>query len=655
VLLRIRLFAVLFMFCGAFLLGVMPGRANSLTDSSGPIHLPGLLDVLEDVDGTLTIADVSAPDGRGMSKEDRFRPLGQANPYLGFQDSVWWGRFTLTNPSDEAATLILELMFPVIDRIELYEPAGTGADFRVRVLGDSVVQKSTDGLQGHLPSFRLNLPAGESRTYYLRLSGQSALSFEGQIWGGDNFIDNKATSFDINLPFFGVLLTSAFYCLFLFFVFRDQSHLMFAIAILAVAIYQAEFRGYLSAYLWPASTWISNLTVILSASVILTALARFTSVFLNFASNAPSANVIFKGIQVLGPVALLLSFADYHAAARFLILGIVLGNVLALIVSVYLWTKGVVYARIYALCWAIFCTFAIVIGAGRLGFLPVNPVFDTMFLLGISISIIILASAFYDRFRVLSEASQRRYKKARDEAIAASRAKSTFLATMSHELRTPLNAVIGFSEILAKESDGAERAKKSREYALNILDSGKHLLSIINNLLMLSRIEAGHVTLGEKSVEVPELLRRCCKIVQKRADENEITLKADVVEPLSVLRCDEKLVQDVLVNLLQNAVKFTPMGGRVELQACMEEDGLLSISVSDTGIGIAEQDIARVMEPFTQIGSHLTREHGGLGLGLAIVNAILGLHKGHLIVESEVGKGSKFTVRFPAERLVKVS
>jgi len=640
---------------GVFLFGETPGRAYSVTDASGPVRLPGILDVLEDRSGALTIEDVSAADVPGAQTEELFRPLGQDNPYLGFQDSVWWGRFTLTNPSDEAATLILQMMFPVIDRIELYEPLGSNPDYRVWVQGDSVLQKSIKGVQGRLPSFRLRLPAGESRTYYLRISGESALSFEGRIWGADSFIDSKAQSFDGNLLFFGVLLTSAFYCLFLFFVFRDQSHLMFGIAILAVAVHQAEFGGYLSAYLWPESTWISNFTVILSVSVILAALARFTARFLNLASTAPYANTFFKGLQVLGPVVTILSFVDYHTAGRILILGIVLGNFMALAVSVYLWAKGMVYARIYALSWAIFCIFAVVAGAERLGLFVMSPAFDMMFRLGISVSVIILASAFYDRFRVLSEANQRRYKKARDEAIAASRAKSTFLATMSHELRTPLNAVIGFSEILAREDEGSAGTRKSREYALSILDSGRHLLSIINNLLMLSRIEAGHVTLDEKCIELPELLRRCLKMVQEKADESEITLKADVVEPLPALRCDEKLVQDVLVNLLQNAVKFTPMGGRVELQASMEPTDLLSISISDTGIGIAEQDMKRVLEPFTQIGSHLTREHGGLGLGLTIVNAILGLHQGHLLVESEVGKGSKFTVLFPAERLVKPS
>jgi len=649
------LFAVFGALFGPLLFSEISVRAHAVTDTTGAIRLPGILDVLEDETGTLTVRDISGPDISGSQVQNQFRPLGQANPYLGFQDSVWWGRFTVTNPSDETATFILQLMFPVLDRIELYEPDGPSGDYRVRLQGDSVVQKSSEGVQGRLPSFRLKLPAGESRTYYLRISGDSALSFEGRIWGADSFIDNRVTSLDGNLLFFGVLLTSAFYCLFLFFVFRDQSHLLFAIAILAVAVHQAEFGGYLSAYLRPESTWISNLTVILSVSVILAALARFTARFLNLASNAPYANAVFKGVQALGLVATILSFVDYHIAGHILILGIVLGNLLALAVSVYLWSKGIVYARVYVLCWGIFCGFAVLVGAGRLGLFVISPTFDMMFRLGISVSVIMLASAFYDRFRVLSETNQRRYKKARDEAIAASRAKSTFLATMSHELRTPLNAVIGFSEILAKESDGAGDAKKSREYALNILDSGQHLLSIINNLLMLSRIEAGHVKLDEKNADLPEVLRRCLKIVQEKADEDEITLKADVVGPLPLLRCDEKLIQNVLVNLLQNAVKFTPQGGRVELQACLEPDGLLSISVSDTGIGIAQKDIKRVLEPFTQIGSHLTREHGGLGLGLTIVNAILGLHKGHLLVESEVGKGSKFTVRFPAERLVKAS
>ena len=622
--------------------------------AGGVVDLPSLLEVLEDPGGGLTIDAVSTDPVR-----NRFRPIGPEGSYLGFRDSVWWGRFALTNTADHPVTWVIELDHAVMDRVDLFVPAEGGGEFLVKRLGDSVVGRDME-ISGPRIAFKVDLEAAETRTVYLRLAGESSLSFDGRVWPIDEFVAHQTASIDGNAIFFGVLLAGALYSLALFFVFREQSYLLFTLAVTAVGVYQAENRGYMAAYMWPESTWIANLSILLSIALTVFALARFTSRFLRLEENAPNANALFRAMQALGVIGAILAFIDYQMSAIILVLGMSLGNLAALIVSLVLVARGIEGARPYALCWSVFGVFAMVFGAEKLGLIEVGRALDMFFRVSVSATVILFAVVFSERYRKQAQANQRRYKKARDEAIAASRAKSTFLATMSHELRTPLNAIIGFSEIIASNTGNAGNtgkktdADKNREYAEDILSSGRHLLSIVNNLLEISRIEAGHVELDEKTVELPALLRRCLNLVQERADNDEITLKMDLDAPLPMLHCDEKLVQKVLVNLLLNAVKFTPVMGRVTVQARVEPDGLLSISVSDTGVGIAKEDIRRVLEPFTQIGSHLTREHGGLGLGLAIVNAILGLHDGHLVVESEVGKGSTFKVRFPAERLIRV-
>ena len=230
------------------------------------------------------------------------------------------------------------------------------------------------------------------------------------------------------------------------------------------------------------------------------------------------------------------------------------------------------------------------------------------------------------------------------ELETASRHKSEFLANMSHELRTPLNAIIGFSEVLAERMFG-EVNEKQAEYLADILESGRHLLSLINDILDLSKIEAGRMELEPSDFDLPTAIENTLTLVRERAQRRTITLGRTVDDRLGMIHGDERNVKQVLLNLLSNALKFTPEGGQISVRAEMR-DGTAEISVTDTGVGIAPEDQEAVFEEFRQVGS-AAKKAEGTGLGLAISRKFIELHGGRISVTSQVGSGSTFTFWLP--------
>jgi signal transduction histidine kinase len=228
---------------------------------------------------------------------------------------------------------------------------------------------------------------------------------------------------------------------------------------------------------------------------------------------------------------------------------------------------------------------------------------------------------------------------------AANRHKSEFLANMSHELRTPLNAIIGFSEVLGERLFG-ELNEKQAEYTDDILTSGRHLLSLINEILDLSKVEAGRMELELAAFDLPLAIDNARTFVRERATKHGISLDVSVDERLGDFIGDERKIKQILLNLLSNAVKFTPEGGRIGINA-RQTDGSVEISVSDTGIGIAAEDQPKIFEEFRQVGADYAHKSEGTGLGLTLAKKFVELHGGKIWVESEVGKGSTFTFTLP--------
>ncbi|WP_158046123.1 ATP-binding protein [Skermanella pratensis] len=249
------------------------------------------------------------------------------------------------------------------------------------------------------------------------------------------------------------------------------------------------------------------------------------------------------------------------------------------------------------------------------------------------------------------EEMARRLRTARDEAERANRAKSEFLANMSHELRTPLNAIIGFSEML-ESGYGGSLSERQASYTRDIHESGQHLLQIINNVLDMSKVEAGQYQLFETAVDIREVARTALSIVGGQARDRGLSLEMDMAADLPMVMADERTLRQVLLNLLSNAVKFTHSGGRITLAGTVTANGDVEVHVGDTGIGIPPESLDLVMEPFQQANGSFSREYEGTGLGLTISKNFIELHGGRLSIASEVGVGTSVTVLLPKFRVL---
>jgi signal transduction histidine kinase len=245
-------------------------------------------------------------------------------------------------------------------------------------------------------------------------------------------------------------------------------------------------------------------------------------------------------------------------------------------------------------------------------------------------------------------------KDAREQAESASRAKSQFLATVSHELRTPLNAILGFAQIIKGELVGPVGSERYLNYASDIHQSGSHLLSLINDILDISKVESGNMELREEQIDLLDLINSVARLVMQGAKESGIKLILELSDELPILYADERKVKQVLMNLLSNAIKFSEPSDTVTLKAWHQMNSGFVLQIIDNGIGMAPQDIPKALSQFGQIDSDLNRKYDGTGLGLPLSKSLVELHGGSLDLQSQHGVGTTATVRLPAARTVPV-
>lgn len=350
--------------------------------------------------------------------------------------------------------------------------------------------------------------------------------------------------------------------------------------------------------------------------------AAFGDTFANteiFKLHLPHANAgVFRGDTRLAGEERMLSFRTLKEFPVFIIVGDSVNKILA---------PWRVQAWIIAVC----ATVALIV-------------------LGVIGTILVRLARRRDALLVEAQESRHAAELATKAAERASRAKSEFLAGVSHDLRTPLNSIIGFSEVLLG-GQGGSLSEQQREYTQYINTAGTHLLSLINNLLDLAKIEANHLTILDDKFALHGVINECMRLVSTQADAGRITLVPYDTRRFG-LRADPVRLRQIIFNLLSNAIKFTLPGGTVEVRSNLTEDGSLNISVIDTGIGMSEKEIAVAMQPYGQVENKLTRQHEGTGLGLPLVHALVELHGGRVVISSISGKGTTVSVVLPGDRIL---
>jgi len=664
-----------------------------LTDYQDNYVLGRALDYLEDPTGALTIADVIAP-----AYASRFVRSQQERPNFGYTNSVYWVRLRLRNAASRTEEWRLELGFANMHFVECYRPNAGQNGFDVSRTG-ILLPFATREIPYHRFVFTLALPPDADHTIYLRFRSEAVMMFPLTLWSPKAFANaSRMTTLFAGL-FYGALLMMAGYNTFLWLALRDRSYLHYVNCIVSIILALFTYQGFAGQYLWPEAPR-SNLILLplFLISVSMTAI-KFAMTALNTRQYAPRSHAVLCGMLILWSILLLfLPFTSYGAMIRIVVMMRTGAVLLTILVSFLIWRQGYRPARYFLWAWLIPSLPNLLLSFSRLGWATSSALVEHGYQFGVMLMVLLLSLSLADRIHLLREekdaaqmqaltalqgqdrlireqnailerevaarteqlaVTNQQLLDAKENAESANRAKSAFLANMSHEFRTPLTAIIGFSQLLAH----TPHTEREREHLGIILRNGEHLLTLINQVLELSKIEAGRITLNEMRCDLYDLLSELEEMFRLKAKQKGLALAVEgLADAPRLIQTDEVKLRQVLINLLNNAIKFTTTGGvtvRVGATPCgclMEGQPqgvaptIIHIEIEDTGAGIAPEELEHLFTPFVQTNAGRAAQEG-TGLGLPISRSFAQLMGGDLTVESRLGQGSTFTVTIHARAI----
>ncbi|WP_095067781.1 7TM diverse intracellular signaling domain-containing protein [Pseudomonas sp. Irchel 3A18] len=608
------------------------------------------IQVFEDVSGKANI-------DRVLSEAGAFRVLDSETLNAGYSRSAFWLKVDLfykPNPRAPHSDWLLELAYPPMDHVDVYLPDGNGRYQLAWKTGDMLPFSSRDVKQGNFV-FGVDLQPGKQTTVYMRIASKGPIQAPLNLWASHAYMEEQPAKVYILGLIYGVLTGMLVYNLFIYISVRDPGYLYYILYIASFGLYQLSINGVAIEYLWPNSpVWANTATPLLMAISVFF-VSQFSRSFLQTRALARWLDFLLIAVMGGAVVAVLLAlFANYGLALRsvtMLVLACFLAMLTAGITAVL---KGVRIARYFLAAWVVFLMGGLVNAVMLFGYIP--NTFLSLYASQISsvLEMALLSLALADRVNHIREQqAQTLLEAGKDmerlnrQLATSNRLKDEFLATLTHELRTPMNGVIGSLELMQTVPMDGELEM----YQQTASASAQDMMSMINGILTLTELQAGVLYAESDAFDTCGLFEQLRDRFRGAAQAKglELSFELDEQMPESVRGDVHKLYQ-CLECLLDNAIKFTKRGA-VKVRAMSQQHDndvlLLRVEVMDTGIGFSQLDEATLYQRFFQVDGSMTREYGGLGIGLAICRQLVELQGGSLSHRSEPGKGSCFTLSLP--------
>ena len=635
-------YLLMFMLCLPLLANAV--EFNELTRS---LPLGQNLQVFEDVGGQATVADIRAQAAAG-----NFKAHDKTTLNAGYSRSVFWLKIDLHyRPSNPTAqrTWLLELAYPPLDHLDLYLPDASGNYQLARQTGDALPFASREIRQNNY-LFTLEFTPGQAQTLYLRLQSQGSIQAPVTLWSSTAYLEDQPVRLYVLGLIYGVLLGMLVYNLFIYLSVRDTSYLYYIFYIASFGLYQLSVNGAAVQYFWPDNPWWANASTPFFIGCAGLFGSQFARSFLQTATLSRWMDRLLLALVAFGALVVGLSLMTSYALALRLATTLALTfTVVIFAAGIFAWLRGLRVARYFIIAWSAFLLGGIINTLMVLGYLP--NVFLTMYSsqIGSAIEVALLSMALADRINAMREQQAQTLLDAGQKLEAlnqqlahSNKLKDEFLATLTHELRTPMNGVIGSLELMQT----VEMDPELEQYQQTAAGSARDMMRMVNGILTLTELQAGKLKASATTFSLRNVVEALRAQFYGNAASKSLDFKVDVAPGVpDRLHGDSAKLAQCLECLLDNAIKFTRVGGlalRVTGKPVNPERLALSFAVIDTGIGFTDLGEATMYQRFFQLDGSMTREYGGLGVGLAICRQLVELLGGRLTHRSEPGRGSRF-------------